>query len=458
MTRFAFKRLLDGSMEKGPLEKYLAAETGLSIRHAKDAVEDARQTIQSQHELVKEHLALWRSRLHQAEKKREKLQNKKDVSKRKLDAATAKVEKRKRKVVFWETHLQNKTFPPVVFGGKSLFHQRCKGNMTKEQWQEVRNHRICSRGDATKKGNPNLRVLYTDGRFSLQISIDQKEGKQYSKITLPLYVPRKISKKTGQLNGRDYHGMMANFLQTGKPYQVEILHKNGLYYAHITIEEPEGEIVTHPKCGIYGTDTNPDGLGYAHVTPTGNPRKFGWRGNGELTYARTNRRNHLIGELAKGYVLEARSEGAVIAVEDLKFIRDKEVSAKMNRISHSFMYRRLLQAIERNCKRYGVELIKVHPAFTSVIGRLKYQPQYHINVHQSAALVIGRRALGTHTEKVPRALIKLCISKKKQVGFRQMSNWKQWSAIKKSLTKKIKLKGGTLVSWLDYRKELLSTI
>src|SRR5665648_561456 len=50
--RYSFKRQLEGQVI-GDLEKVVAHKYNLNIRQAKDAVESARQTIVSQHELVK---------------------------------------------------------------------------------------------------------------------------------------------------------------------------------------------------------------------------------------------------------------------------------------------------------------------------------------------------------------------------------------------------------------------
>ena len=50
--RFSFKRILEG-IKIGDLEKLIAGKYCLNIRQAKDAVENARQTIASQKELVK---------------------------------------------------------------------------------------------------------------------------------------------------------------------------------------------------------------------------------------------------------------------------------------------------------------------------------------------------------------------------------------------------------------------
>jgi len=42
----------------------------------------------------------------------------------------------------------------------------------------------------------------------------------------------------------------------------------------------------------------------------------------------------------------------------------------------------------------GVEVIEVNPAYTSIIGTLKYAPQLNIDKDIAGAYVIGRRALG----------------------------------------------------------------
>ncbi len=42
----------------------------------------------------------------------------------------------------------------------------------------------------------------------------------------------------------------------------------------------------------------------------------------------------------------------------------------------------------------GVEVVEVNPAYTSVIGMLKYAPQLSIDKDIAGAYVIGRRALG----------------------------------------------------------------
>ena len=51
--------------------------------------------------------------------------------------------------------------------------------------------------------------------------------------------------------------------------------------------------------------------------------------------------------------------------------------------------------------RQGVEVHQVNPAYSSVIGRVKFMERYGLTVHQPAALVLGRRWLGG-SERIPR--------------------------------------------------------
>ena len=41
--------------------------------------------------------------------------------------------------------------------------------------------------------------------------------------------------------------------------------------------------------------------------------------------------------------------------------------------------------------REGVEIVAVNPAYSSVVGRVKFMERYGLTVHQAAALVLARR-------------------------------------------------------------------
>lgn len=451
-VRWSFKRLLD-DWKTQDIRLAVQSKFNLNSRQANDAVYDAQSTIKSQHELVK---------LHYENAKAKVLCTEKRIAGARTPARIANLQKRldkeQRQLAKWQHYLETNTFPPVIFGGKKLFLQRCKGNITRQKWREARSNRYLSRGDKTKGGNLNTRLYQADNQTYLDIAagaIPAGKTLRYSRITVPVYLAHKPSKKTGRINGINYRQMVLNYLKTGNAYQVEILRRDGKYYLHVTIEEETP--VPYNIRGAIGIDTNPDGLGITIVDCLGQYRGSRWLGAGEWTYARSNRRNNLIGETVKKIAALAKELGNALVVEDLKFKNDKSVTAKFNRMSHGFIWSNFLEHIDRCAARKGVPVIKVKPAFTSVIGILKYQHMYGISNHESAGYVIARRGLDFSHEKTPKLLLDQLIQKKPE--FKRINNWKQWSAVKKAALAKIKKlterRVQSLVSWQVYRKKVL---
>jgi uncharacterized small protein (DUF1192 family) len=70
------------------------------------------------------------------------------------------------------------------------------------------------------------------------------------------------------------------------------------------------------------------------------------------------------------------------------------------------VYKALLQKIEIVAKRNGIQVVKVNPAYTSIIGKLKYAPLYNIDKDTAGAYVIARRGLG-FKERLPKNYRKL---------------------------------------------------
>lgn len=451
-VRWSFKRLLAG-LKNQDIRQAVQGRFNLNSRQANDAVYDAQSTIKSQYELIKLHCENAKAKTQNTEKCIAEAK-----SPAKIINLQRRLDKEHRQLAKWQRYLETDTFPPVIFGGKKLFLERCKGNITKEAWREARSNRYLSRGDKAKGGNLNTRIYATDDKLYLDIAaepVQTEKSVRYNRITVPIYLAQKPSQKTGRVNGINYRQMVLDYLKTGNAYQVEILRRDGKYYVQVTIEEETP--VPYSYKGAIGVDTNPDGLGVAIVDYLGQYRDSKWSGQGEWTYARSNRRDNLIGETAKKVVNMAKEKGYALAVEDLKFKNDKSITAKFNRMSHSFVWSNFLKRVDRCAARKGVPVIKVKPAFTSIIGILKYQQMYGISSHESAGYVIARRGLGFNHERIPKILLDKLV--KEKPGFKQMINWKQWSAIKKAVLIRIKKltkrKVKSLVFWQFHRKNVL---
>ena len=74
--------------------------------------------------------------------------------------------------------------------------------------------------------------------------------------------------------------------------------------------------------------------------------------------------------------------------------------AKLRKRLHNWNAKKFLQKLKRVAMLKGVEVIEVNPAYTLVIGMLKYAPQLSVDKDIAGAYVIGRRALG-YKEDMP---------------------------------------------------------
>ena len=111
-----------------------------------------------------------------------------------------------------------------------------------------------------------------------------------------------------------------------------------------------------------------------------------------------------IGDTVASVVEYARGAGKPLVIERLDFRQKKAVlegeSRKYSRMLSSFAYGKIKAYFLSRGYREGVEIIEVNPAYSSVVGRVKFMERYGLTVHQAAALVLARRYLGC-SERIP---------------------------------------------------------
>ena len=157
-----------------------------------------------------------------------------------------------------------------------------------------------------------------------------------------------------------------------------------------------------------------------------------------VTYGKnTNQAEALIGDAVASVVRYAREVGKPIVIEKLDFRQKKAVlegqSRKYSRMLSSFSYGKVKAYFISRGYREGVEVHQVNPAYSSVIGRVKFMERYGLTVHQAAGLVLARRLLGC-SERIPRRWV--CpIGNGVQVAFtvpvrkRVKHVWTYWGAV-----------------------------
>jgi IS605 OrfB family transposase len=202
--------------------------------------------------------------------------------------------------------------------------------------------------------------------------------------------------------------MLENAYQTENwfPYSVRLKVKNGNVYAFISIEEKLPPITIKKDNGIIGIDVNayPFHLALAFTSKDGNLEKYQSISLNELLDVNSEKRQYLEWQVAHKIIEIAKEENKAIAIENLEKLPKGKRGDGLSKLRirlQKWSYKRLLNKIEVLAKRNGIELIKVNPAYTSVIGKLKYSPQYNIDKDIAGAYVIARRGLG-YKEKLPK--------------------------------------------------------
>ncbi|EMT37882.1 IS605 OrfB family transposase [Thermoanaerobacter thermohydrosulfuricus WC1] len=293
----------------------------------------------------------------------------------------------------------------VIFGGKKLFKKLQKRHINgkaykklKNRWQEKRKGNLYSRGDKSKKGNLNTMIEAKENGTFLRINVGERKY-AYAKI------------QAGYKKNKRREELLQEIRESNIPYSVELKLKNGNIYAYFAIEEEYPEIKITKEKGAIGIDINayPDNISWVEVDEKGNLISYGNMPMPELASGSKDKREYFRWQYAHEIVKIAKKKNKAIVIEDLE-IKDKGKRGdfsgrKSRRIRHSFSYKSLLSKIKALAKREGIEVIEVNPSYTSIIGMLKYAPQYMITKDIAAAYVIARRGLGLQ-EKIPDNYIK----------------------------------------------------
>jgi IS605 OrfB family transposase len=294
----------------------------------------------------------------------------------------------------------------VVFGSREVFEQLKKKHLTgkrrkqlKKKWRESRQGNLYSMGEKATQGNLNLRFEWINDELYLRINVGNRQ-----------YVYAKVIRDVKRKNDKwiDFMFMLDNAYKYGEwfPYSVNLKIKNGNVYAFISIEEKHPPITIKRDNGIIGIDVNayPFHLALAFASKDGNLEKYERIDLNELLDANSEKRQYLEWQIAHRIVRIAKEEKKAISVENLQNLpkgKRGDGHPKLRRKLQKWSYKRLLEKIEVLARRNGIELRKVNSAYTSVIGKLKYAPQYNIDKDIAGAFVIARRGLG-FKEKLPK--------------------------------------------------------
>jgi IS605 OrfB family transposase len=287
----------------------------------------------------------------------------------------------------------------VVFGGKRLFEKLCKNHLTgkvreglKKQWKERRQGTLISIGSKADKGNRLTRFEDLNEKLHLRITTGNRE-----------FIYAKVLREPS--NSKDkwltFMAMLLESWQTKNyfAYTVELKLRNGEVYGSVSFELPTSKMKHAKENGVIAIDTNasPIHLAIAEVSKTGELLSYQTISLHHLLGLSKNSKNYQEWILVHQLIDLAIQRNKAIAVENLKKLKKGmrgDGKAELRKRLHQWNAKKFLQKLKRVAMLKGVEVVEVNPAYTSIIGMLKYAPQLNIDKDVAGAYVIGRRALG----------------------------------------------------------------
>ena len=270
-------------------------------------------------------------------------------------------------------------FKSIIFGTKQLFRKRILGKISRDEFRIRRDSSFCFVGK--KQGvNLNLKILPD---MSLRIRTFSKEkGKKW--LIIPFTVNYRQERWFTEILKLEL-------------YQVEVIrriYKGSIrYFAHISYETPDTEPIHGFEHGAVGLDLNYNFISLSNVDNQGNYKSYHEIYFNNLHSYRKNKRADFISYKMDKIVNYCINKKKGLVVEDLSFEQEFSYGKKRNRKLNNFKIS-ALDLLERKCLKKGIAIKKIHPAYTSLIGKYKYSRLYNLSTHILASYVIARKGLG----------------------------------------------------------------
>ncbi|MGB5631144.1 MAG: hypothetical protein WBM86_00015, partial [Waterburya sp.] len=206
------------------------------------------------------------------------------------------------------------------------------------------------------------------------------------------------------------------------------VRKNQKWYLHTTVELPDIPWTSHKKNGAIGIDLNADNIAWAYCDRDGNLSDRGqieFDLDGRSSGQTTNILSRAIGQI----IDLAVEHQCPIVIEKLDFSSKKatlrEKGKRYAKMLSSFVYSKFNDLVHSKARLKAIQVIETNPAYSSLIGMVKYMSLYGLNSGTSAAYTLARRGL-RFSERLSRVLYALLspVDDNKHV-------WSYWARILK---------------------------
>ena len=344
----------------------------------------------------------------------------------------------------------------LCFGSKRLWrkqhHLEANGYVSHEEWlrdwRDARSDEFFVLGSRDETAGCQLCVasVADDGTLTLRLRMPDCLAEQHSKYLVIegvrfAYGQEQVlaalqSNADFAAHKREHGETAARATELGQAVSYRFKRDAKGWRVFASTEMTHVPVVTDQRRGVIGVDLNADHLAVAETDASGNCINA-WRVP-LVTYGKSSHQAEaLIGDAVATVVEYAREVRKPIVIEKLDFRRKKTAlegeNRRYSRMLSSFSYGKVKAYFISRGYREGVEVHQVNPAYSSVVGRVKFMERYGLTVHQAAALVLARRLLGC-SERIPRRWV--CpVGNGVQVAFtvpvrkRVKHVWTYWGAI-----------------------------
>ena len=269
----------------------------------------------------------------------------------------------------------------ATFGGLKNQRKREKGKITKEEYKKRRNSIIYARGEKSRKGNLNMRIVEIAGEKYLRVNVGDRKW-----LLLKLFIPDKYMKK------------YAKYLDGSHPYSVLIKRKDNDegYDVRITIR---AECAFKEGSRLIALDMNKSHIDFCVMDKKHKDVvAVGKINTAELQNTRRNKREHQIKKVAHKVKNIAKHFNADVFIGKLRTSKFKS-HRKANRMVHQMPQFKLRKWIKHICVKNGVRCEERSEAYTTKVGRM-LSLIFGLDVHKCSAIAFALKLSDYHVFKL----------------------------------------------------------
>ena len=270
----------------------------------------------------------------------------------------------------------------VYFGKFKKFQ---KGLITKEEYKDSKNLGLFSEGENNQHGNRLFKIDIQNGKIIY---------KRACKEHYDLIIDERLSPKRKALLCK-----IQSLMEEKKTPITVRLKNNNIYFTYDEkVVEKEKQFKNLKSNRVLGIDLNPNYFGVSIIEfKEDDSFKVLYKEVIDLEELQSKPKNKIHFELYEinHHILKLCKSYRVgkLAIEDLKFKKNNKFwSKKLNKLcKNQFRYSMVKSHLSTLCSTYGVELIEVNAAYSSIIGNFVHGDENTPDM-VSASIEIARRA------------------------------------------------------------------